>query len=951
MATLNELGRNSASITYLPSGTGSEAYPTFALVDQWLRNDTFQGYATASSSTVTGVGSIYTTQLRAGDTIMLAGQMRTVLSVTSDTSFTVTSAFSPAITIPSALKAINTTLSGTITTSVRGATSGKVSVTAGSATITGVGTSFTTDATNSASGTAGVVGRTIQINGRYRTITAIASDTSMTVNAPMDFTDSNLNYKVMPRGTIAVTAGSSTVTGTGTNFAADLTSGDQIWIGDELVTITFSGGATTAATLSANLVQAVTGVTFYRDDSYIAGSSTAFTTELRVGDDLIIDGQEVTVTRIINDTSFRINEHYPENLSGATVYKKKKLHGWVLEGTREANGAATAGNKFGIATTMLATGGTAYPAGTNVITVASGTNFSQYGFIKIAGGGGPAQQLTGTVTASASTTLTGTNTLFTTELHVGAEICVAGQYLTVLTITSNTSCTVSQTVTVTGGNIYRTVPLYTYIAAVSGAVITLGTPLKNTIYSTGTNPAQVWTPGSATAAQAAADFIEFVYSAPNKSAEATTTLFNTSLDRKYMGFRFYPLGGTGIITTANAAYNLPVYERWVASYGQTGGVGVNLADQSGGIVAVGTQSTTTFTATAVTSGTITVGTVLSAAVGTVTALGTGTGGAGTYTVTGSQTLASQTVTGALSGVTDQTVTTLITGGFLYLFGKPRYFMIQGKSYANAQQAWLGCCEFERAQPEDTGTGLGTSAGVSYYTGAPVTGTPGVSPWPCYGYFHSNRFPVGSAQTPTLPIAQTKPVHGGIYSVPRIRASTGDLTGLNAHVYTAATITTGRWGHLWELGASGGYQSTNIPVGGILTTNPADTVPQPHVGQLVPIYTNVYNSKRFMFSPVCVLGPAYDPDIRGRIYGLKVIPSNLGTLMDTVSVTTDANDFYDNSQPAADHWVVTASVQTYRFILGGTTTSQAYRSLEDPGASASSNSVTAFTNNFRWAVPA
>jgi len=143
----------------------------------------------------------------------------------------------------------------------------------------------------------------------------------------------------------------------------------------------------------------------------------------------------------------------------------------------------------------------------------------------------------------------------------------------------------------------------------------------------------------------------------------------------------------------------------------------------------------------------------------------------------------------------------------------------------------------------------------------------------------------------------------------------------------------------------------LSVGGILTTNPADTVPQPHVGQLVPIYTNVYNSKRFMFSPVCVLGPAYDPDIRGRIYGLKVIPSNLGTLMDTVSVTTDANDFYDNSQPAADHWVVTASVQTYRFILGGTTTSQAYRSLEDPGASASSNSVTAFTNNFRWAVPA
>ena len=958
MATLNELGRNSSSISYGPSSTGSDTWPTFALVDQWLRNDTLQGTATISNpssvGTVTGVGTIFSTQVRAGDVIMIAGQMRTVAAVQSDTQFTVTSTWSSTTAVPSAIKVINSTIAGTVSATVRGATTGVISVTNGSTTITGVGTAFTTEATNSAAGTASVVGRTILINGRMRQITAIASDTSMTVNAAMDFTDSNLTYKVLPRGTIAVTAGSTSVTGTNTNFGQDLVSGDQIWIGDELKTITFTGGATTAATLGTALTQAVTGIPFQREESYLTGSSTSFTTDLRVGDDLIINGSEYTVNTIVSDTSVRLNSMVTGTLSGATVYKKKKIHGWTLEGTREGNGSGTAGGKFGVATTSLLAAGSVYPYGNTTVTVASATGFNQNGFIKIQGAGGPATQLTGTInTVSASTTITGSSTLFTTELHVGAEIAIAGQYFTVTAIASNTSMTVNASMSVTGPvSYYRTLPLYTYIASVSGAILTLGTPLRNTVYSTGANPPAVFTPGNTTtAAIGGGDFIEYVYSAPNKTAEASTVLTNTSLDRKFMGFRFYPIAQTGALATAVGAYNTPVYERWVASYGAANGVGINLSDLSGGTVIVGSQSTTVLTVTAVPSGTITVGMVISNAVGTVTSFGTGTGGAGTYNVSGSQTLAAQTVTGAISGVTDQTPLTLTTGGFLYLFAKPRYFIIQGKSFSNVAQPWVGCIEFERAQPEDTGTGLGVSSGITYSTGAPVSATPTVSPWPTYAYFHSNRFPVGSQQTPTLPVAQAQAVHGGIFSVPRVRNSTGDLVGLNAHVYSAATITTGRWGHLYELGGSGSYQSTNAPVGAILTTNPANTIPQPHVGQLVPVFTNVYNSKRFMFSPVVVLGPTYDPDIRGRIYGLKVIPSNLGTLMDTVSVTVDSNDFYDATQSAADHWVCVASVQTYRFTMGGTTISQSYRSLEDSTGPQTANTVAAFTNNFRWAIPA
>jgi sorbitol-specific phosphotransferase system component IIA len=966
MATLNELGRNSASITYGPGVNGNEMWPTLALLDQWLRNDTLQGIATASGTTVTGVGTIYGTQLRAGDVIKIAGQMRTVVSVVSDTSFTVSSAFDPAISLPSAVRVINTTLTGTVTTSVRGSTRGVVNVTNGSATITGAGTFFLSEFTNSVavssvvgtveldssgnitgSGTQfqtgsvvdnlqpgdniqidsafftidtvtsdtaatvtatsttpiaagatlsraarGATGRTIVINGRVRQITNIASNTTMTVNAPLDFTDSNIKAKVFPRGTLAITGGTATVTGTGTNFSWDLVSGDQVWIDDELRTFNFDANATTAATLTDYIGysgpainvfrQTVTGIPFRREDTYITGTNTLFTTELRVGDDLIINGTEVTVTQILSATQIKINTDYTHNVTGATVFKKKKVHGFVLEGTRE--GSATAG-KFTTATTSLLAAGSVYPAGSNTVVVASPTGFSVNGIIKVQGGGGSAVPLTGTVTAT-GTAVTGSNTLFTSQLHVGAEIVVAGQYLTVATILSDTSLTVVQTVTVAAATpIYRSVPLYTFIAGVAGSIITLGTPLRNTVYSTGANPPAVYTPSAAT------DFIEYVYSAPNKSAEASITLFNTSLDRKFFGFRFYPLatgGGAGnTISNAGSAYNLTVYERWAASYAQSNGVGINIADRS--------DATT-----------------------------------------------------VLNNVNDQTSMTQTTGGFLYLFGKPRYFIIQGKTFSNLAQPWLACVEFERAQPEDTGTGLGTTTGVSITTGAPVSGTPAVSPWPCFAYVHGNRFPVGATQAPTLPISHAN-VHGCVLAVPRIRLSTGDLVGLNAHVYSAMTITTGRWGHLYELGAGGGYNAPTTAITGGAITATAGTIPQPHMGHLVPVFTNVYNSKRFMFSPVVVLGTAYDPDIRGRLYGIKVIPSALGTLMDTVSVTTDSNDFFDSTQSAADHWVVTATVQTFRFSLANTNF-QSTRSLEDSSVIAANTSV-AFQNSFRWAVPA
>jgi hypothetical protein len=486
-------------------------------------------------------------------------------------------------------------------------------------------------------------------------------------------------------------------------------------------------------------------------------------------------------------------------------------------------------------------------------------------------------------------------------------------YAIVATITNDTTGTIVNAwgaALATATPIFRTVPLYTYLYNVSGNIYTLATPLKNNIGVSAVAASSVII-SSPSNSSGQAEFVEFVYSAPNKSAEASVALTNQSLDRKYFGVRWYPMQSTGSLTTSNAAYNLVVYERWVASFNQTHGVGINKANGSDG-------------------------------------------------------------TTALSGVTDMTTASMTSGGFLYLFAKPRYFIIQGKTFSNTPKAWLGCIEFERAQPEDVGTGLGTSAaGVSYFGSISPTGTPNISPWPCFAYFHSDRFPVGSGQVPTQPIDYANSpisatfnsgIHGGIYACPRIHASSGDIVGISAHVYSACTITTGRWGHIFETGGSGSYVTpATAMTGGVMTATVA-TIPVPHLGHLVPVNSNVYNSKRFMFSPVVVMGPAYDPDIRGRIFGLKVIPSALGALMDTVSVTVDTvNDFYDSTAPATDHWVITSpgpsgtGVTTYRFNVASAASAPVaagqYRSLEDAGVVAAGANPASFLNNFRFAIPA
>jgi hypothetical protein len=1055
-----------------------------------VTNDTTVVLTTNASVNLSG-GSITKAQNQVqGRTININGRIRTISSIISNTLLTLNSAMDftdsnlrykvyPRGTIGNAvsgtiIQATNCNTSAGTTLTVAGILTGVIPIgavlnqTGGTGTLL-VGTTIinqlfgasgTAVANTTASGTAGsntisvnsssniLVGQLISGNGATVSgidpSTYVTSISGTTVTLSKNLSGNLTSIPVFfftPGGTGAYTInqtpttalGSATVQfsaliGTGVNFAWDIETGDQVFIGDELRTINFVKDGTGilncvvgnpiniafttdyvgySGTAVGVIRQILQGIPYRRDETYINGSGTPgtqtqFTTELRVGDDLIIEGTECTVTQILSNTRFRINFDFTHSLATQTTfYKKKKIHGYVLEGTREGGTTAPAatglaGTKWSQATTISTTANTVHPIGTNIISVASTTNFVQFNFIKIHGAGGPAVTMTGHInTVPNTSTITGTGTLFLTQLHVGAEIYIAGQYLVVTAIASDTSMTVQQTVTVTGPVPFqRTVPLYTFITSVGTGQITLGHPLKNTIYATSQNQCIVYT------CSTGADFIEYVYSSPNKTAEASVLLFNTSLDRKYVSFRFYPLmqnvttfvSGTQTINgytptptftigTALGGWNTPVYERWVASYGQTGGVGINLADCSGGTVFIGSQSTTSVSMTTPIAGSAVVPATntqhppmtLGTANNNINSLGGGTinVGGSAYNVNVNQGIAASSVfIGGIGTSFDTQIGSQTTGGFIYLFASPRYFILQGKSFSNLPTNWIGCVEFERAQPEDTGTGLGTSVpgvtintfsitsgvgGLQTFQGmgaSAVIGLPNNSPWPCYGYVNGQRLPIGASQYPTLPVAGNAPVHGNIISVPRVRNTAGDLVGVNSHTYSAMTITTGRWGHTVELGGSGAYVDPNAPASSALATQPADLIPQIHMGQIVPTATNVYNAKRFMFSPVVVLGPTYDPDVRGRLYGLKIIPSGLGTLMDTVSITVDSNFFYDTTQSAADHWVLTSSVQTFRMTLRNSTSQiqQSWRSLED-NSTQLSNTRTIFQNSFRFALPA
>jgi len=120
-------------------------------------------------------------------------------------------------------------------------------------------------------------------------------------------------------GTVKTTANSKAVTGYGTSFSSLQVDVDQINVNGEIKTVdTITDD--THLTVKSNFVQTNDpAVPWAKLSPYVTGSGTSFTTELSVGDRILIGTENRKVIEIISDTSLKADSRFTYTNSGATM--------------------------------------------------------------------------------------------------------------------------------------------------------------------------------------------------------------------------------------------------------------------------------------------------------------------------------------------------------------------------------------------------------------------------------------------------------------------------------------------------------------------------------------------------------------------------------------------------------------------------------------------------------
>jgi len=199
---------------------------------------------TAASNAVLGVDTLFDTELVAGTSVLLLeGEYIGVTTVTDD---------------------LNIVLAANhVGGAAEAALTGTVSVTINEADVVGVGTDFEAEL---------VAGESIiEIATEFFTVLSIADDENLVLSAVHTAGASGATANLQPRGelatptlltgTVSVGAGTATVTGVGTTFTADLSVGDVIKIGSELIAI-LSITNPLALVLAANHTAGASGVEY-----------------------------------------------------------------------------------------------------------------------------------------------------------------------------------------------------------------------------------------------------------------------------------------------------------------------------------------------------------------------------------------------------------------------------------------------------------------------------------------------------------------------------------------------------------------------------------------------------------------------------------------------------------------------------------------------------------------
>jgi sorbitol-specific phosphotransferase system component IIA len=465
----------SADYGYLPN-----AGTTFSIKDRVFKDTVFStgpGTVTATSGSAAVIGTATTTfeNLNPGDTFQIAGTNYTILSVTDDTHLTLTTNYAQVTGAGKAYKAsgiFDNTESGIAGVSVElldaslnviGTTLTAADGTFTFSGLTGSGADYTTQITDTAgvltnfvaSSSYAIAGQRLESNlvanidrsaspsygykntrsvgdtvfsdlngngfqdagepGIAGVVVRIAKDANL--NGIIDLAAGTGNP-----GTVTATLNSTAVTGAGTTFL-NLHAGEPFGI-QGVEYIIQSIASNTSLTLTSNYLGATAAgkaytanpqlagtVTTTAGSAVVTGTGTAFTTDFKVNDTITIGGADYVVQSIASNTSLTLTT-IPVTQAGVT-YRSPVFFGSV---TTDASGK------------YLLSG---LANGSYVVSVQNPTGYNYIGTD------------VGTVTATInSTAVTGAGTQFT-KLVAGETITIAGVTYTILSITNDTSLTLT----------------------------------------------------------------------------------------------------------------------------------------------------------------------------------------------------------------------------------------------------------------------------------------------------------------------------------------------------------------------------------------------------------------------------------------------------------------------------------------------------------------------------
>ena len=241
-STTPESGNHSFAKVAAPGFT-KDVSKGFNVTDLTLLTGTVT--VTIGTKAVVGVGTTFLTDYVAGGVIRIAGEYHTIDAITTDLALTIVANHAAGAAAADHYKVALTALLGTM------------SVTAGTPNVVGVGTDFVTELVAGTS--------VLLLEGEYIVVTTI-TDLENIILASNHVGGAaaktgQLATPTLLTGTVSVSAGTKAVTGVGTTFLADLSVGDVIKIGSQLLTIA-TITSSTALALAANHTAGASGVAF-----------------------------------------------------------------------------------------------------------------------------------------------------------------------------------------------------------------------------------------------------------------------------------------------------------------------------------------------------------------------------------------------------------------------------------------------------------------------------------------------------------------------------------------------------------------------------------------------------------------------------------------------------------------------------------------------------------------